>query len=754
MASIPTYLYFGDVAILGGAQPVTTGQPSLWAAYLNNYKFSRVVPSGQNGITGGTFEPYWDGTTNGGAGGFKPYELSGLPVGSNGDNWFLTPTNGGAVTPCTMLMNALWERHPAGFKMLKFATPTSGWGTGSAPWKAGGAGYLAAKTHWDNMVAAMATAGDTPDLRACIADASMMDILNANPTYGTDLQSFITAFRADYSSTALIVLVNHRQDFYLPGGSATRTARYLNQQVANTNANVAVFDMSWANWGRDGVVGGTELGPNQTIYETHDYLQAGVRLGRFIETYFTDPPVANAGSGIATYVLFGDSNMMSAYMDPAAVVLSKQGTLLGNVGGTERVGQYIWDAQNEQVVLYDVLGVTNSLGSTENYYGPECTFLKDAHRRTPGGVVVFKYAQAGAALWLDPEGTAFQLIRDSWAAFCLAVQRDLGRTVDCRGVGIMMGRNDGLTADGAAAFATLAAPFVDTCREAFTTRADGPELAVTWIQPSPHADSGAVFGSIVGEAAALASVRATVASLPSIRPRLSVILDPGGTYELQRDDLLHYGSEAVFQLGYDLAEHLYGLNSDEGGDDATATAESPSETAAFTVEDGTGLADANSYCSLAFADSYHDAQGNPSAWLSAAPVTKRDALRRAAESLDLRYGHRWTGIRQSSEQGLDWPRLMVTDSAGNDVEDDVVPNRVKQAAAVAALQLLQGDELVPVSLTTADISSESKTLPGGIGKSVTYMGGKSATPVFRKLDRMLETAGFISTASGWGYSQA
>lgn len=760
MASIPTYLYFGDDQISGGASPPgftaspTDSIPRPWAQWLNNPKFSRFVPSGPTGTTGGTFSPYWDGRANSGAGGFVTYTYWGIPSSDlHGDNWYSVDHPSGGITPCTMLMNSLWEKHPGGFKLLKYGVSGAGFGTGAKQWKSGGTAYNEAKTHWTNMLAAMTTAGDTPDLRAVIIDATATDIVNENPTYSTDIQSFITAFRADYSSTALVMLVSHRYDFAPAQGTAALAARQLNQTIAAVNTNVAVFDMAWASFGTDGPDGGTAAGPLYTVYTTESYITAGLKMARQIDAFYTDAPAANAGSGIATYVLIGDSNMICANMDPLAVVASNQGSLLGNVGGTERTGQYIWDHLNEQVVLYDVVGVTNSFGSIEQVYGPECTFLKDAYRRTPEGVVVFKYAQGGASLSASLDGTAMQNIRDSWAKFVSAVFRDLGRTVDCRGVFIMLGRNDGLGEPFATTFATLAPGFIDEVRESFTTRADGPDLAVVWMQPSPHADSGAVWGSTVGSASTLAAVRNSVASLPSVRDRVSVILDPGGTYELQRQDLLHYGSEAVFKIGYDAVASIYALNADEGGDSATATAEVPSETATFTVEDGTGLAAANSYCSVAFADTYHDGQGNPSAWLSAASSTKQNALRIATEAIDLAYGNRWEGMRGSSDQALDWPRTGVTDSAGEDVDDDVIPTRVKRATALAALMVIQGEDLMPEKIEAADISSESKTV-GPITKSVTYQGGKPKTPVFRKLDRMLETAGLISSSSGWGYAEA
>lgn len=556
MTAIPTYLYFGDVMITGGAQP-DTQLPTLWGQFLNNPRFSRVVPSGPDGYTGGTFEPYWDGSVNGGVGAFVRYHyVNGLVVaGARGDNW---STNGGGITPCTMLMNALWARHPSGFKLLKYAVSTAGW----SQWKPGGAAWNAALAEWNKMVAAAAATGDTLDLRACIVDCSATDIVGGSTTYAADAQAFVSGFRATYGPTALLTIVSHRADFHLPTPGAAFTARALHQSLAIANPRVSVFDMNWAEFGSDGTTGGTTIGPNNDVYETIDYVDAGQRLGRHLELHLADaapPPKELPGAGIATHVLLGDSNMMTAFLDPRIVARSEQASLLGESGRTVRDGQYLWDAQNREVVPYDVLGTTNSLGSTEKVFGPECTYLKRMHEATPNGVVVFKYAQGGAALTSALFAGVWGTIQKSWKEFTLAVARDLGRSVDCRGITIMLGRNDAYVDASANAFAARAATFVDQCREVFTTRTDGPPLAVVWVQPSPHADS-VLGGSTPGAASALEHVRRSIADLPSRRARVSVLLDPDAKYELRRDDRLHYGAEAILQIGYDAAHAILAMN--------------------------------------------------------------------------------------------------------------------------------------------------------------------------------------------------
>lgn len=76
----------------------------------------------------------------------------------------------------------------------------------------------------------------------------------------------------------------------------------------------------------------------------------------------------------------------------------------------------------------------------------------------------------------------------------------------------------------------------------------------------------------------------------------------------------------------------------------------------LTVEDGTGLATADSYASRADADTYHAARGN-AAWSAASTDARDAALRKATQYLDTRY--RWVGSRLTVTQALEWPRYFV-----------------------------------------------------------------------------------------------
>jgi hypothetical protein len=125
------------------------------------------------------------------------------------------------------------------------------------------------------------------------------------------------------------------------------------------------------------------------------------------------------------------------------------------------------------------------------------------------------------------------------------------------------------------------------------------------------------------------------------------------------------------------------------------------------TEDGTGRADAESYCSVDDADTYHANRGNTT-WATLTTDEKEQALRRATDYLLEVYRLRWKGTRINGEQSLDWPRGFVE---RDDFEyqglngstfigghffypSDEVPQEVENACALMAWKAAAG-ELAP-----------------------------------------------------------
>jgi len=124
---------------------------------------------------------------------------------------------------------------------------------------------------------------------------------------------------------------------------------------------------------------------------------------------------------------------------------------------------------------------------------------------------------------------------------------------------------------------------------------------------------------------------------------------------------------------------------------------------ALVVEDGTAKTDAESYVSVADADTYFSNRGN-AAWAALTTEQKEQALRKATDYLVAVYRLRWKGRRVSQDQALDWPRYdayIITDpfhTSGILADDwliaaDVVPVEVERACAELAVRAA-GDTLI------------------------------------------------------------
>jgi len=152
------------------------------------------------------------------------------------------------------------------------------------------------------------------------------------------------------------------------------------------------------------------------------------------------------------------------------------------------------------------------------------------------------------------------------------------------------------------------------------------------------------------------------------------------------------------------------------------------------TEDGSLVPGAESYCTVAFADSYHTGRAN-TAWATLDTPTKEALIRKAAEYMTSMYRPRWKGLRSSLTQTLDWPRYDVEledvgyGSIAAYVQPNTVPVEVQNANASLALTAKAGD-LAPNLARLV----KQKT----IGPITTiYQDGAPAYTQFRAIDLML-----------------
>ena len=108
---------------------------------------------------------------------------------------------------------------------------------------------------------------------------------------------------------------------------------------------------------------------------------------------------------------------------------------------------------------------------------------------------------------------------------------------------------------------------------------------------------------------------------------------------------------------------------------------------ALTVEDGTIVANANTYINEVDADAYFTARADPSDWTGATTAVVEAALIYAAAQLDGLID--WNGAIADNDQVLAWPRSGAEDHEGRDILVTVVPQRIKDAQCEMALLHIQ-----------------------------------------------------------------
>lgn len=154
-------------------------------------------------------------------------------------------------------------------------------------------------------------------------------------------------------------------------------------------------------------------------------------------------------------------------------------------------------------------------------------------------------------------------------------------------------------------------------------------------------------------------------------------------------------------------------------------------------EDGTGLATANSYISLAEAESYFESHLYGTAWDSALDAIKDKALAQATRLLDA--STNWIGNKKTREQRLQWPREEV-EHDGFFLESDIVPNEVKNATAEMASLFITND-------LTAEV--DQNDLAGiSLGKGaleIDFNGNRKKRTIPLHIDDLLRGLGRVST---------
>ena len=144
---------------------------------------------------------------------------------------------------------------------------------------------------------------------------------------------------------------------------------------------------------------------------------------------------------------------------------------------------------------------------------------------------------------------------------------------------------------------------------------------------------------------------------------------------------------------------------------------------ACTIDDTVGGAAANSYIDIADADDYFEVHTAPTTWDDAAEDDKCRALQTATRMLDASF--EWVGEVASSTQALLWPREDAYGPNGFLHLSDEIPERIRQATAELAQQLLAGNRMADSDTETQGI----KRLRVGTGLEIEFKSSVIAKPI-------------------------
>ena len=155
---------------------------------------------------------------------------------------------------------------------------------------------------------------------------------------------------------------------------------------------------------------------------------------------------------------------------------------------------------------------------------------------------------------------------------------------------------------------------------------------------------------------------------------------------------------------------------------------------ALITETGSGSATAESYISVTDADTYFSARAD-AVWTLLNTAAKEAALRKATDYMLATYGLRWSGVRKTTTQALDWPRLwcerrnVINGAFPLYWDDTTVPVAVQRACAELAVRA-SAAELVP------DVGAQVKSETVG-PISVVYADGARQSDSYKAVDAML-----------------
>lgn len=166
----------------------------------------------------------------------------------------------------------------------------------------------------------------------------------------------------------------------------------------------------------------------------------------------------------------------------------------------------------------------------------------------------------------------------------------------------------------------------------------------------------------------------------------------------------------------------------------------------LTVENGTGLHNANAYVSVEDCNTFNNERPYATSWLAVGLEDKKRAIIMATRLLDEHID--WYGqskrshnldLSTAERQALSWPRSGVSDSDGYTVDQDTIPTWLKNATSEFARFLALEDRTIDpatagfskIQLGTLQIEVDAEDRAGVIPRGVVHMVAQYGTIRYR-----------------------
>ncbi len=155
------------------------------------------------------------------------------------------------------------------------------------------------------------------------------------------------------------------------------------------------------------------------------------------------------------------------------------------------------------------------------------------------------------------------------------------------------------------------------------------------------------------------------------------------------------------------------------------------------IEDGTGIAGADSYNTTLVIDNYNLAHKVDATWIALGDPAKELNARLAAQYMENKYRNRWKSRRTNELQGLSFPRAGIHDYDSILIASNAIPQELQDAQSELAIESANNVALLATLTTQTGSIKRELARVGDLVSDITYNAGQSPNPVFQLVDGLL-----------------